>query len=324
MSKQVHWGSMGEGVESMSQYKKHHSIRSMLLGAIIGACMMTGYQFIQRGSDDYFGTRISPLWLGTEKHDTYSTFHQCAVKNFLETGLPFLDGVAPIQVAEYAQRRDRLAEASVAEGVDAFVVEPGYTFKYFANVSQPEWEVWEPEERPFLMIVRPVQDDHSGKISANTTFLSPAFEAERARLLGMPFTEPIQIVPWEEHWDPYQTLHQSEVFLGLNRQPRLMVDEEMRDFIQRGLSQAGFEVIGLRGHVEEVRQRKSSNEVDILRAVNTGTVEAVRQMRKCLVPGLTENQIASVLDDALRAAGMEPFFDIVLFGMIKFPNFHEC
>ncbi|KAJ5704301.1 hypothetical protein N7493_011439 [Penicillium malachiteum] len=298
----------------MSRYKQQHSSHRLLLGiVVIGIWIITGYQFIARGSDDHFGTRISRLWLGTAKHDIYSTFQQCAVKNFVDTGLPFLDGVAPIQVAEYAQRRDRLAEALVAEGVDAFVVEPGYTFKYFANVSQPEWEVWEPEERPFLMIVRPIRDDHSGKISANTTFLSPAFEAERARLLRMPFNEPIQIVPWEEHWDPYQTLHQSEVFLGLNHQPRLMVDEEMRDFIQRGLSQTGFEVVGLRGRAEEVRQRKSSNEVGILRAVNTGTVEAVRQMRKCLVPGLTENQIANALDDALRAAGMEPFFDIVLF-----------
>lgn len=33
-----------------------------------------------------------------------------------------------------------------------------------------------------------------------------------------------------------------------------------------------------------------------------------------LYPGLTENEIAEVLDNTLRAAGMEPFFDIVLFG----------
>jgi Xaa-Pro aminopeptidase len=101
--------------------------------------------------------------------------------------------------------------------------------------------------------------------------------------------------------------------LGLRRPARLMVDEEMRDFIQRGLGSAGFEVMGLQGKVEEVRQIKTAREVDILRAVNTGTVEAVRQMRKCLYPGLTENEIASALDNALRAAGLDPFFDIVLF-----------
>jgi Xaa-Pro aminopeptidase len=131
------------------------------------------------------------------------------------------------------------------------------------------------------MIVRPILDQTTGQVKANTTFLCPSFEAERARLLGMPFTEHIQIVPWEEHWDPYNTLQQSDVFGGVSRVPRLMVDEEIRDFIQRGLESAGFDVIGLSGRVEEVRQIKSTREVEILRAVNTGTVEAVRQMRKC-------------------------------------------
>ena len=129
------------------------------------------------------------------------------------------------------------------------------------------------------MVVHPQQDDQ-GIVTANTTFLCPSFEAERARLLRMPFDGPIQIVPWEEHWDPYATLQQANLF-SLQRPPRLMVDEEMRDFIQRGLSTAGFEVVGLKGQVEEVRQIKSASEIEILRAVNTGTVEAVRQIRKC-------------------------------------------
>ncbi|KAF3398512.1 hypothetical protein F1880_006498 [Penicillium rolfsii] len=240
-------------------------------------------------------------------------FQRCAIKNLLDTGLTFLETASPISVLDFQERRDRLAEALVAEDIDAFVVEPGYTFKYYGNVSQPEWEVWEPEERPFLMLVHPILDPSTGQVKANTTFLCPSFEAERARLLGMPFTEELQIVSWEEHWNPYVTLQQSDVFLGVNRVPRLMVDEEMRDFIQRGLGSAGFDVVGLRSRIEEVRQIKTAREVEILRAVNTGTVEAVRQMRKCLYPGLTENEIATVLDNALRAAGMEPFFDIVLF-----------
>ncbi|KAL1853396.1 hypothetical protein Plec18167_005513 [Paecilomyces lecythidis] len=203
--------------------------------------------------------------------------------------------------------------AEIADGADAFLIEPGYTFKYYANISQAEWEVWEPEERPFVMVVRPAIEPDSGKIVSNTSFLCPSFEAERARLLNMPFAEPIQIIPWEEHWNPYATLMSSGIFDNLDHTPRLMVDEEMRDFIQRGFSHQGFDVIGLGGRVEAVRQTKSQEEVNILRAVNTGTVEAVRQMRTCLYPGLTENQIMEVLDNTIRAAGMEPFFDIVLF-----------
>jgi hypothetical protein len=33
-----------------------------------------------------------------------------------------------------------------------------------------------------------------------------------------------------------------------------------------------------------------------------------------LYPGLTEMDIQNVLDNTLRAVGLEPFFDIVLFG----------
>jgi Xaa-Pro aminopeptidase len=36
-------------------------------------------------------------------------------------------------------------------------------------------------------------------------------------------------------------------------------------------------------------------------------------MRKCLEPGLTEDDVMQVLDNTLRSAGLDPFFDIVLF-----------
>jgi Xaa-Pro aminopeptidase len=193
----------------------------------------------------------------------------------------------------------------------------GYTFSYYANITQQQWEVWEPEERPFLMIVQP-----GATGEAKTTFLVPSFEAERARLLGMPFidAEDVTWVTYEEHWDPYATLASSKALSRSKKHDsedaavKIIVDEEMRDFIARGLStQSLFSVAGLGGDVERVRQTKAPAEIAILRAVNTGTVEAIRAMRPCLVPGLTENDVAEVLDDTLRAASLEPFFDIVLF-----------
>ncbi|TVY54679.1 putative peptidase [Lachnellula cervina] len=252
---------------------------------------------------------------------TIDQFQQCSINNFLSTGLPFLKSAAPLPVEEYVQRRNNLAKALVADDVDAFIVEPGYTFQYYANISQKDWEVWEPEERPFLMVIRPSTNSKTGDIEASTSFLAPSFEVERARLLDMPFTEALTFVPWEEHWNPYDTLRKSwkgEFVIGgdLTVQsivPKVMVDEEMRDFIQRGLSVNGFDVVGLDGEVERVKQTKSRREIEIVRAVNTGTVVAVRAMRECMYPGLTENEVMDVLDNTLRAAGLEPFFDIVLF-----------
>ena len=192
------------------------------------------------------------------------------------------------------------------------MVEPGYTFSYYANITQPQWEVWEPEERPFVMVIRP-EKLSDGSIVANTSFLVPHFEETRARLLNMPFEEDIHTVIYEEHWNYYTTLYESEIW-GETLSPTLMVDEEMRDFIQRGFSENGFTVVGLSGEVEAVRQIKTERELGILRAVNTGTVEAIRAMRQCLYEGITENEVAEVLDDTMRAAGMDPFFDIVEFG----------
>ncbi|KAF5877611.1 putative xaa-pro dipeptidase protein [Botrytis fragariae] len=260
-----------------------------------------------------------PLIIGEISLPRYEKFRRCSVNTFLETGLPWLETASPIALSEFVQRRDNLAVALESDGIDAFIVEPGYTFQYYANVSQKAWEVWEPEERPFLMIITPHFDTSLRRVVAKTSFLAPHFEEGRVRMLGMPFEEELYIVTWEEHWDPYLTLLKDwhtvvgKKDVGSTQVPKVMVDEEMRDFIQRGLGENGFEVVGLAGSVKRVKQTKTVGEVNILRAVNTGTVEALRAMRKCMVPGLTENEVMFGLDSTMRAGGMDPFFDIVLF-----------
>ncbi|KAJ0164768.1 putative peptidase C18A7.01 [Colletotrichum tanaceti] len=235
---------------------------------------------------------------------------QCTISN-LHSNLSFLDPAVPIAAEEFLERRDRLARALVESKVDAFVLEPGYTFQYYGNISQTDWEPWEPEERPFLMLILP-EISPAGKVRAKTAFLSPHFEEGRVRMLGIPSREAeLDIVIWEEHWNPYDVLLRSRLFDG--RPAKLMVDEEIRDFIVRGLDAAGFETVGLAAEVELVRQQKSAAEVELLRAVNTGTVAAVRSMRPCLLPGLTEVEVTRILDSALRSVGFGLFFNIVLF-----------
>ncbi|KAK7910671.1 Prolidase/Aminopeptidase P-like protein [Apiospora marii] len=243
---------------------------------------------------------------------------QCTIDNF-HSDLSFLDAAVPIKADEFLERRDRLAKALVASGADAFVLEPGYTFQYYGNVSQPDWEPWEPEERPFLMLVLPHTREDTGEVVARTAFLAPHFEEGRVRMLGIPSRDDaeLDIVIWEEHWDPYATLMESHMFKKKGGEsasaPKLMMDEEIRDYISRGLAETGFETVGLSPEVELVRQIKSPAEVELLRAVNTGTVVAVRAMRLCLVPDLTEDQVRDILDAALLSVGFGLFFNIVLF-----------
>jgi Xaa-Pro aminopeptidase len=157
------------------------------------------------------------------------------------------------------------------------------------------------------------QTSFSGTVTARTAVLSPHFEEGRVRMLGIPSRdEELDIVIWEEHWDPYATLIESRLFANTSS-PTLMVDEEMRDYIVRGLTDAGFKTVGLSPEAELVRQTKSCAEVELLRAVNTGTVAAVRAMRPCLVPGMTEDEVTAILDNALLSIDFQLFFNIVLF-----------
>lgn len=164
------------------------------------------------------------------------------------------------------------------------------------------------------MVVMPETTQATGEIKAKTAFLSPHFEEGRVRMLGIPSRDAeLDIVIWEEHWNPYTTLMESDLFKDFDHQPKLMMDEEIRDYIVRGLDSAGFDTVGLNPAVELVKQTKTAAEVELIRAVNTGTVEAVRAMRPCLVPDLTENEVTDILNNAMLSIGFSLFFNIVLF-----------
>ncbi|KAG9251415.1 peptidase M24, structural domain-containing protein [Emericellopsis atlantica] len=258
---------------------------------------------------DQLDTSHRPL--SAQGHPDFDRVQQCSIDN-LKSDTWFLDNAVPIKPEEFLERRDRLAKALDKNGVDAFVLEPGYTFQYYGNISQVDWEPWEPEERPFLMLIMPQTSDE-GEVTAKTAFLSPAFEAGRVRMLGIPSREEeLDIVAWEEHWNPYTTLRESHLFKDME-EPVLMADEEIRDYIVRGLGKFGFTTVGLTPEAELVRQTKSRAEVELLRAVNTGTVQAVRAMRPCLVPGLTEDEVTAILDNSMLSIGFSLFFNIVLF-----------
>ncbi|KPI42124.1 putative peptidase [Cyphellophora attinorum] len=235
---------------------------------------------------------------------------QCTIEN-LQRDLSFLKGAQPITVSEFIQRQDRLAAVLYQTGIDAFIVEPGYTFQYYSNVSQQDWEPWEPEERPFLMVMQPsIHDDDT--VTAKTTYLAAHFEEDRVRQLGIPSRSALDIITWEESSNPYSELL-SKAF-GNAKGQSVVVDEEMRDFLVRGLSSAGFKTIGLTPDIEAIRQQKTSSEMSILRAVNTGTVEAIRAMRPCLRAGLLEKDVISILNNALLSIpGFSLFFNLVLF-----------
>lgn len=68
----------------------------------------------------------------------FDRVQQCAIDN-LHADLSFLDTAKPITTDEFINRHDRLAQALAASGVDAFVLEPGYTFQYGGFILLTTW-----------------------------------------------------------------------------------------------------------------------------------------------------------------------------------------
>ncbi|KAL8283925.1 hypothetical protein RQP46_005357 [Phenoliferia psychrophenolica] len=153
---------------------------------------------------------------------------------------------------------------------------------------------------------------NSSNIVSNTTFLIPAFELQRALDLKMPSaTAEVQYITWEEHVSPYAV---AQSFLG--SKTSIVADDEMRAFILDGFTSVGFTLTPLieSTSVSIVKAIKSPAEIEIVRAVNTLTIEGIRSVQRCAYFGLTELEISHTLDRTMESAGMEPFFDLVLIG----------
>lgn len=60
---------------------------------------------------------------------TVDEVEQCAIRN-LNKATSSLQGIKGIEADEFLARRDTLARQLKDEGVDAFIIEPGFTFEY--------------------------------------------------------------------------------------------------------------------------------------------------------------------------------------------------
>jgi len=170
-----------------------------------------------------------------------------------------LEGVAPISRDEFLARQDELARVLRKEGVDAFIVEPGATSQYYVNVSSCVWEL---SERPFLLVVTPV----------DMFFLAPLFEVSRAKMLNIVANE-TKFVTWAEgiptlnmllivDASPYTTLLKK-----LPVKAKVMVDDNVRSFISQNLIAQGTTVLPQSPNVAAIRETKSPPETAILKAV---------------------------------------------------------
>lgn len=212
----------------------------------------------------------------------------------------FCANVSPISAEEYLVRQRRLAQVLLDLNSAAFIAEPGPSMTYYTNVE------WNLSERPFLVVIRP---DPLAPSGVNVTFVSPAFEAARARnnIKRAALMEPVGLLEWQEHLSPYDPVAEilSTVYTPITT---VYLDATVRLFIASGLANtlAPLNVTTLVSapKLQTLRSIKSTAEIAILRCANLATVEALRAVRRLVKPGVTESQITAWTYEALKSAGL--------------------
>jgi Xaa-Pro aminopeptidase len=181
--------------------------------------------------------------------------------------------VQPVPPASFVGRQDRLAQTLHALGAAAYVAEPGANAAFYANLSGAAWHL---SERPLLLIVTPSSTHglhidstaSTDPVKANISILTPAFEATRAKLLPVPSADRIAFLEWPEDKDPYEVA--ASAIPGL-KDGTIFVDGSMRQFVVEGLQRAvggGVRVVGAPIEVRQLRERKSAEELEIMKCVN--------------------------------------------------------
>jgi Xaa-Pro aminopeptidase len=241
--------------------------------------------------DMYFHRRGAWWWPDSDL--SAASLETCAWSH-LAPHVGLLD-VAPVGREEYLGRQGALAAELRAAGADAFIAEPSASSAYYANISY-EFDL---SERPFLVIVDK---------DAHFSYLVPKFEAGRIAGLEMVYSDKT-VIEWAEEESPYQVLANATGY------SKVILDEHARFMIAAGLQKAGIEVVPMNELIQSLRSVKTEAEIEILRGINSFTLELIRSLQKCIKIGLTQETVVTSAEALFTRAGVgRGFWSIVLFG----------
>lgn len=197
--------------------------------------------------------------------------------------------------------RARMAET----GTDLVVVGPSSHMRYLADLSPHG------DERPVMLMV---SQNFAG-------FLMPALNVDSSRQhTGLPF------FAWADDDGPDAALEELLIATGIDRTtPSIVLDETMRaDFALLVLDALpGAKRRFTQDTVGYLRSRKDDTEYQAIKAAHLLNDRAVEAAFAALKPGMTELEVAGLIDDFYLANGATTVFCSVCFGPNgAFPHHH--
>jgi Xaa-Pro dipeptidase len=209
------------------------------------------------------------------------------------------DAVPPIDAAEHAARVERAQARMRALDIAALWLDGTTNLAWLTGLKHGQ------SERPVGAVL---------PACGPLTYLAPEFEVERIRTM---LTLPGQVRGWAEDEDPYalfaDILREADVGGGT-----VALDDMARVFVAEGMRAAlpNHRFIASAPVTSHLRERKTEQEVAILRQAMGMTLEIQAAAARALQPGVTTTEVMEFLAAAHRKAGFDGpvVFSIVLFG----------
>jgi Xaa-Pro dipeptidase len=203
-------------------------------------------------------------------------------------------GAKPIAPDEYKARINTLQGLMQAAGVGAFIVECGSSLRYFTGIQ------WGRSERVTAAVI-PADGD--------TVIVTPVFEEPSVRET---LTIPAEVRPWNEDESPEARmagiLADRKIMSG-----RIAVEPTLRFFVIDALKTlTACDFVSGEALVNGCRQIKSPAELALMQVANDITLAALRHVHGHIQAGMTQGDIAALMNKTSAALGGPPEFSLVL------------
>jgi Xaa-Pro dipeptidase len=201
------------------------------------------------------------------------------------------DQSQPITPQERTERQEKARQLMQQKGVDAVVLMPGTSLRYFIGVD------WWPSER-MLAVVLPAK----GK----AFLVCPAFEQGRAeeQLAKSGLASGADIRIWQEDESPYQRIAQGLHDLGLSS-GTIAMEETVRfvfsDAIAKVAPQA--KIVSATPVTAGCRMIKSAHEIALVRLACEATMNVYEATFKSLQPGMKDSDIQNLVGSGYERVG---------------------
>jgi Xaa-Pro dipeptidase len=215
---------------------------------------------------------------------------------------PLTAGATPISLAERQARVAKAQSLMAARGWGGLLVESGSSLEYFTGVR------WRRSERVTAAIL-PARGE--------AVVVCPFFEEPSIReslALG-------DVRTWNEADDPFDVLAGALRDRGGAGRP-LGIEATTRFFVADGVSRAArVKAVPGEAVVRACRMRKSPAELALMQTANDITIAALRQVHGAVAAGMSEADIAGLMNTATKQLGGQAEFSLVLLNQASaFPH----